>query len=50
MGYQTWAIPNQNVHENPTSTKQPLSSAGDAIVESSQGLINQYWRNEFSAF
>jgi hypothetical protein len=50
MAYQTWAIPNQNLHENPTSTKQSLSSNGDAVVESSQGSINQYWRNEFSAF
>jgi hypothetical protein len=44
-----WAVPNQNLHEDPTSTKQPLGADGAAVVESSQGKINQYWRNEFSA-
>jgi hypothetical protein len=50
MAYRTWAIPNQNLHENPTSTKQPISVNGDVVVESSQGSIYQYWRNEFSVF
>jgi hypothetical protein len=49
LAYSQWAIPNQNLHEDPTSTKQALSAAGSAVVESSQGSINQYWRNEFSA-
>jgi hypothetical protein len=44
-----WAIPNQNLHEDPTSTKQPLGANGAAVVESSQGKTNQYWGNEFSA-
>jgi hypothetical protein len=48
--YTQWTIPNQNLHEDPTSTKQPLGTDGTAVVESSQGSINQYWRNEFSAF
>jgi hypothetical protein len=47
--YAQWPIPNQNLHEDPTSTKQPLSASGTAIVESSQGSINQYWHNVFSA-
>jgi hypothetical protein len=45
-----WAIPNENLHTNPTSTKQSLGADGSAVVESSQGTINQYWRNEFSVF
>jgi hypothetical protein len=49
LAYSQWAIPNQNLHEDPTSTKQGLSAGGIAVVESSQGSINQYWRNEFSA-
>jgi hypothetical protein len=48
--YARWSIPNQNLHEDPTSTKQSLSSSGSAVVESSQGATNQYWRNQFSAF
>jgi hypothetical protein len=47
--YSQWAIPNENAHTNPTSTKQPLNDLGTAVVESSQGSINQYWRNEFTA-
>jgi hypothetical protein len=47
--YSQWAIPNENTHTNPTSTKQPLDLSGSAVVESSQGAINQYWRNEFIA-
>jgi hypothetical protein len=47
--YAQWAIPNQNQHEDPTSTKQPLGADGSGVVESSQGLINQYWLNGFSA-
>ncbi|MEA2509677.1 MAG: trimeric autotransporter adhesin [Actinomycetota bacterium] len=50
LQYSQWAIPNQNLHEDPTSTKQSLGVDGSAVVESSQGSINQYWRNEFSAF
>jgi hypothetical protein len=48
--YSKWSIPNQNLHENPTSTKQSLGTDGLGVVESSQGLINQYWHNEFSTF
>jgi hypothetical protein len=44
-----WSIPNENLHTDPTSTKQSLGADGSAVVESSQGSINQYWRNEFSA-
>jgi hypothetical protein len=48
--YSLWTIPNQNLHINPTSTKQPLGGDGFGVVESSQGNMNQYWHNEFSAF
>jgi hypothetical protein len=50
LAVSTWSIPHQNLHSNPTSTKQSLGADGAAVVESSQGAINQYWRNEFSAF
>jgi hypothetical protein len=48
--FSQWPIPNENLHTDPTSTKQSLGPDGTAVVESSQGAINQYWRNEFSAF
>jgi hypothetical protein len=50
LNVSQWAIPNENLHTNPTSTKQSLGLDGSAVVESSQGMINQYWRNEFSVF
>ncbi len=50
LAVSKWTIPNQNLHSNPTSTKQSVGADGSVVVESSQGKINQYWRNEFSAF
>jgi hypothetical protein len=50
LNFSQWAIPNENLHTNPTSTKQPVGPDGAVVVESSQGAINQYWRNEFSVF
>jgi hypothetical protein len=42
-----WTTSSDGTINDPTSTKQPITSTSGAVVETSLGSRNQYWHNAF---